>query len=285
MNRLHHAKLPFSIALTALLLAGCGGGSADNSSLVFTKCTAAGVHSSDAPSEYRLFPLLAEDMNVVSNHGSVRFSVTGRDNKGNAISGTHSEYIDRSFHDETNTPATEYRELISYTEWTGSGEHPKGTIQYFWFDTSDPNTHFPLPDGAIDVYELMPGTRDVFGNVIVIGIPNLLNSFQFELIEPVAIPPTASPGDSGSLGTYMSGSEYTLERTWSLQNAKDDLGFLNIQSVVYRTTDRSAVFEENISYQINEEGERQCVALYASDRESDFSIRLEGTFEETPANN
>lgn len=286
MNRLHHAKLIISVALSTLVLAGCGGGGSDRSPEAFTKCTASGVHSADAPGSYRLFPLLAGSMNVDSVPASVRFTVSGRDNKGNSVSGTHGEYIDGVVHDDTSTPAREYRDLISSTEWTGSGEHPLGIAQYFQFNISDPDAHLPLPHGDVYLYEIRTGPRNVFRNVIVVTGPHLLASFQFALIDYESIPPSASPGERGSLGTYIDGGgEYTLERKWSLENAKDNLAFLSIQSVIYRTADRSTVYEENLSYQINEEGERQCVALYANDSESVFSIRLEGTLEETPANN
>lgn len=171
--------------------------------------------------------------------------------------------------------------MTTYTQWTGSSEHPIGIDRYFAFDTSDPNVHSPHRHGSLEVYDLRRG-RNVFNNTIQLGVRNLLTFFEFEPIDSAAIPATASPGDSGSLGTYMSGSDYTLERTWSLQNAKADLAFLNIQSVLYRTADHSTVYEESLSYQIDEDGERQCVALYANDRGADFSIRMEGTLQETP---
>lgn len=64
MNLPHHTKLPLSMALTTLLLTGCGGGS-DSNPDVFTKCNAFGAHNADAPSSYRLFPLLAEGVELL----------------------------------------------------------------------------------------------------------------------------------------------------------------------------------------------------------------------------
>lgn len=281
MNRLHHPKLFLSIALTTLLLSGCGGGGCDSSPDVFTKCTTSGSHNADAPSSYRLFPLLAEGVEVDFFPGS-HIAVTGTDNKGNALNGVHGEYIhmeDLLLDEETGEIVSEYRPITTYTHWDGSGEHAISIDLYFGFNIADPNAQMPFDDGGLHVYDW--SGRDVFTNQIQTRGRTLLAHY-FELIDSEPIPPTASPGDSGSLGTYMSGSNYTLERTWSLQNAKGDLAFLNIQSVLYRTANHSTVFEESLSYQIDEGGERQCVALYANDRGADFSIRMEGTLQETP---